>query len=842
MRDNHQKKQNRRLSIVQSIVAVAFISFYFFPNLAIARVIKVGVYENNPKIFTSESGKPAGIFIEIIEAISEKENWELRFFHGSWAEGLDRLESGEIDLMPDVAYTANREDIFDFHKIPVLSSWFQVYVPKTSDVKSILDLNGKRIAVLDRSVQQEAFVQLEKSFGFNSTIITLPDYKIIFEMVNKNEADAAITNRFYGLMNSEKFGLKDTAIIFSPSNLFYASTKSKKQDVLAAIDKHLLIMKQDPESIYYLSLKRWISEDVGFVFPVWIKILGIILVITLIISFVGSLVLKHQVNTRTQELQMARQQLENIIEFLPDATFVIGADKRVLAWNQACEAMTGVEKKTLLGKGDYAYSEPFFGERRPILIDLLDMPTPDLESTYKSIERHNDKLYGESFIQRLNKGQGAYLWGVASPLYDQDGNRSGAIETIRDVSDQKRLEETLSESERKYREVVTLANSIILRWTPDGRITFLNEFGQKFFDYTEEEIVGQHLLGTIVPDIDSSRRSLGEMLKEIPKNPQKFEQNINENKLSNGDRVWIDWRNRVLFDEQGLAIEILSIGADITHLKKAEESIRRLNDELHFHAKTLEKRVDERTAELVVAKEQAESADRLKSSFLAAMSHELRTPLNSIIGFTGILLQKLAGPLNEEQQKQLRMVQNSSRHLLALINDVLDISKIEADQLKLSFSTFALAQSIEGMMKLVTPLAEKKGLDLRLDIADDVETVTTDQRRLEQVILNLLNNGVKFTEKGYVRISCRIKNNYYLISVSDTGTGIKSEELSGLFQPFHQIDTGLTRKHEGTGLGLFISKKLLELMGGTIDVESEWGKGSTFTICLPQTLHEGYTS
>ncbi|WP_319521677.1 PAS domain S-box protein [uncultured Desulfosarcina sp.] len=814
MSDSNQNILNKHLYLIKSIVAIAFVSFCCFPNFASARVIKVGVYENSPKVFTAESGQAAGIFIEIIETIAEKEKWELKYIHGSWGEGLDRLEIGEIDLMPDVAHTADRENIFDFHKIPVLSSWFQVYVPKNSDIKSILDLNEKRIAVLDRSVQQKAFVQIENSFGFNTTLISLPDYKTIFEMVSKNEADAAITNRFYGLLHSKKFGLKDTAIIFSPSNLFYASTKGKNQKLLATIDNQLSIMKQDPNSIYYQSLKRWISEEVKFEFPIWLKMLGLISLLFLCLSIAGSILLKHQVKARTQELQMARQQFENMIEFLPDATFVIDADNKIIAWNHACEAMTGVKKETLLGQGNYAYAEPFFGKRRPILIDLLDSPMPDLEATYKNIERHEDRLYGESFIQQLNGGQGAYLWGVASPLYDQEGKRCGAIETVRDVSEQKRLEETLRASEKKYREVVTLANSIILRWTSDGLVTFLNEYGQKFFGYTEKEIIGQQLIGTIVPEVDSSGKSLEVMLEEIRKKPQRFEQNTNENIRRNGERVWIDWRNRIVFDEQGQIKEILSIGTDITYLKQAEEKIHKLHVDLQQYANNLEKRVKERTAELAIAKEHAESADQLKSAFLATMSHELRTPLNSIIGFTGILLQELAGPLNEEQHKQLRMVQSSSRHLLALINDVLDISKIEAGQMELYPSSFELGQSVENTMKLVAPLAQKKGIELMLDIANEVETVTADQRRLEQVILNLLNNAVKFTEKGFIRILCRVENNHYLISVKDTGIGIRQDALNGLFQPFHQIDTGLTRKHEGSGLGLSICKKLLNMMGG----------------------------
>ena len=248
----------------------------------------------------------------------------------------------------------------------------------------------------------------------------------------------------------------------------------------------------------------------------------------------------------------------------------------------------------------------------------------------------------------------------------------------------------------------------------------------------------------------------------------------------------------------------------------------------------MEKRIIARTAELAAAMEKAQTADRIKSAFLATMSHELRTPLNSIIGFTGILLQGLAGSLNQEQHKQMAMVQSSARHLLALINDVLDISKIEAGQLELAFTSFDLRLSIEKVVKLISPLAEKKGIDLRMDVSAEIGPITSDQRRLEQVILNLINNAVKFTEKGHVVIACRNENDHCLLSVSDTGIGMKPEEIPNLFQPFHQIDAGLTRKHEGTGLGLSICKKILDVMGGAIDVESRWGQGSIFTVRIPR--------
>ncbi len=654
-------------------------------------IVQVGVYENAPKIFTSESGKPAGIFIDIIEKIAKDEGWTLRYVSGTWGEGLDRLASGQIDLMPDVAYTVTREKIYTFHKLPVLSSWFQVYAPKRNKIKSILDLNGKRILVLERSVQQEAFERLSKGFGLTCSLITTPDYKTMFQMVAKGEADAAVTNRFYGVLHAKKSGLVDTAVLFEPSDLFYAATKGDPKQLLGTIDKHLTDLKSNQQSVYYASMRRWTLEQVPLQLPFWLQVVGFGGIGLLIMSLCVSALLRHQVNVRTQELLQ-----ENV--------------KRQTAQQQHTDML-----------------EQRVAERTAELAAINEELRTILESASTGIVLLRDRV----------------IMGCNRKLEEISGYEPG---------------ELLGKSTRI--------------WYPDE---------------------GSYLNGG--KDV-YTQMARGETFHQEQQMARK-----------DGSLFWVRM-SLCAIDIKAPFKGAVGIVEDITDEREAAEELRK-------------------------AMEAAQAADHIKSAFLATMSHELRTPLNSIIGFTGIMLQGLTGPLNPEQQKQMTMVQKSSRHLLSLINDVLDISKIEAGQLVLACTAFDLRTSIEKMAELVTPLAEKKGVELLIDLPATSVTITTDQRRLEQVILNLLNNGIKFTDKGQVKLSCRYKSRHLLLSFSDTGIGMKQEELQNIFQPFRQIDTGLARKREGTGLGLSICKKIVDMMGGSIEVHSSWGQGSTFTVHLP---------
>ena len=297
---------------------------------------------------------------------------------------------------------------------------------------------------------------------------------------------------------------------------------------------------------------------------------------------------------------------------------------------------------------------------------------------------------------------------------------------------------------------------------------------------------------------------------------------------------WIRTSKVPLVNREKNIIGLLGIYEDITEQRQAEA-------ELEKHRHHLQELVELRTAELAEAKKAAEAANVAKSAFLANMSHEIRTPMNGIVGMANILRRE---GLTAQQSKRLDNIDASAQHLLSVINDVLDISKIEAGELSVAAEPFDLAASIAKVASIVQPLAEKKGLALSVKVAEGVGTMVGDARRVEQVLLNLLGNAIKFTEFGAITLDAAPLAAFrpevdaapmpaVRLSVTDTGIGIKPEDMAFLFTPFRQVDSEISRNHDGTGLGLAICRRLASLMGGIIEAESRWREGSVFVVTLP---------
>ena len=386
--------------------------------------------------------------------------------------------------------------------------------------------------------------------------------------------------------------------------------------------------------------------------------------------------------------------------------------------------------------------------------------------------------------------------------------------------------DALRESEAKYRELVSNANAIILRMGLDGTVTYFNEYAERFFGYSAAEILGRHVVGTIVPRLESTTgRDLSDMVSAILADPNKYGTNENENVTRDGRRVFVRWANRIIVGEHGQPVGVLCIGQDVTEKRQADR-------ELELYRHHLEELVQERTTALSMAKEAADVANRAKTVFLANMSHELRTPLNAIMGMTDLALR---GATDPKQADRLAKVAQAARHLLGIIGNILDISELEAERFNLEQVDFKLDDVLKDLGAMAGPKAAAKGLTLVIDVPPGLlgRTLRGDPGRLRQILLNLTGNAIKFTVEGSVtvRATATEESSRHVVlrfDVRDTGIGISAEDQQRLFAAFEQADGSTTRKYGGAGLELAICKRLVDMMGGSIGVESELGAGSTF--------------
>ena len=441
----------------------------------------------------------------------------------------------------------------------------------------------------------------------------------------------------------------------------------------------------------------------------------------------------------------------------------------------------------------------------------------------RSIEASLLKVDGFVFLCELNMNL----------LKDASGNPVGFITTGRDITERKQAEKALKESEEKFRTFMETASDLMLIADKYGNITYVNEAMARTLGYSKEEMIGMHITQLL------SKEALGKDFKP------KWDQFITNGKIAldttfatnDGKDIYGELKAVGVYGNDGKYAGSRAVFRDLTERKKAEQEIQVKNEQLDVQNEELQSQSEElitQQQELIQKTSELEAASRAKSDFLSSMSHELRTPLNAVIGFSELMLDGIPGEINDEQKQCLSDIWNSGQHLLNLINDVLDLSKVEAGKMELKLGNLSLVDAIEDIDRTVKPMLDENRHKLAVSIEKGLPQVRADKSRLRQIFLNLLSNAIKFTPPGgALAIDASREGDWCQVSVADNGIGISQEDQERIFEAFIQAEALPDGKKEGTGLGLAITKQFVEAIGGRIWLESQYGKGSKFTFTLP---------
>lgn len=476
----------------------------------------------------------------------------------------------------------------------------------------------------------------------------------------------------------------------------------------------------------------------------------------------------------------------------PVALVATSTDGVVQWWNPAAERLLGYAADEALGRPLRALIVP--------AEQAEDDAALQAEALAGGGERHE-------VLRRRKDGVPIYIDTSLRPLRDRDGRVTGLLGHLSDATRHRALRDA-DMVQARFSGVLEHAPDAIVIVNGTGRIVLFNEQARTLFGHAAEAVIGEPIEHLLPPRLRGAHLAQRMGFLAAPRMRPMGEGRELHGLRANGEEFPVEISLSPIDSPGGRLV--MSAIRDISDRKRIERTLQEKNVEL-------------------------ERASRAKNRFLATMSHELRTPLNAIIGFTGLLLMKLPGPLTPDQERQLQLVQSSGKHLLSLINDLLDLARIESGKVELHRAPVACAALLDEVMQTLRPAAQAKGLRLEAGPVDATLEIRTDRRALQQVLLNLANNAVKFTAEGGVTLSLRrIAGGEVEFAVADTGIGISADDQARLFQAFAQVGDSHRRTAEGTGLGLHLSHKLAELMGGRILVHSEPGAGSRFALRLPE--------
>ncbi len=512
------------------------------------------------------------------------------------------------------------------------------------------------------------------------------------------------------------------------------------------------------------------------------------------------------------ELRDSEAKFRAFLESASEAIIVTNAPGEIMVFNAKAEDLFGYNRTEVFGrKIEYLMPPRYHSIHTDHRLDYLTHPSK--RSMGKSQDLYAKRQDGTEFpievgLSTIHTKHGTFVIAFLTDITE----RQQAEHEIKRLN--QKLESQIRETETRYAQIVELAEEGIWVTDAQGNTTYINQAMARMLGYTEVEILGHAIADFLTPEDNRFTAAAS-----IPLHHNQVHRQEVELRTKSGNTIWAYMSTSPVLDDQGNLLWSCALVYDITERKQAEKQLRDSNE-----------RISLANAELA-------RATRLKDEFLASMSHELRTPLNAILGLAEALQEEVYGSLTPKQRKSLATIEQSGKHLLDLINDILDLSKIESGKMSLSVSLVSVDSLCESSLTFIKQQAQQKNIRLAYHIAPGLSEIEVDERRIRQVLVNLLSNAVKFTPDGgqvSLQVTTDPDGEQLQLSVTDTGIGIAPENLNKLFKPFVQLDSSLSRRYAGTGLGLALVRRIVELQGGSIALDSEVGKGSCFTVNLPR--------
>jgi len=511
----------------------------------------------------------------------------------------------------------------------------------------------------------------------------------------------------------------------------------------------------------------------------------------------------RDVTERKRAEEIMRESTEHLrllVDSVKDyAIFMLDPSGQVASWNQGAERIKGYQPSEIIGR-HFACFYPS---------EEVQKGKPERELQTAIAEgRYEEEGW------RIRK-DGSRFWAnvIITALRDGAGQLRGFSKITRDITERKRAEEALEKSRENLHALLEVAPDAVVTVDDQRRIVLVNKQTEKLFGYQRHELLGERV-EKLIPQRVRDRHS---------QRPEDYSAEAHPGAMGAGLDLYALRKDGTEFP-----VEISSSPIQTSEGSRVISSIRDVSERRKARLQ-----IEQQNRELELRNREVERATKLKSKFLASMSHELRTPLNAIVGFSDLLDEQTAGQLNDKQKRFVNHIKQASAHLLQLINDILDLSKIEAGQLELRCEDFQVKDTLPEVLSTILPLVMAKNIQLGQRIETD-QPIYADRVRFKQILYNLLSNAVKFTpEAGRIDIDCREDGSSVCISVADSGVGIRAEDQAVIFNEFRQVEGPAGTTPQGTGLGLTITKRLVEQHGGRISLESEFGKGSRFTFTLP---------